>query len=143
MKIDTDILRQVAHRAIHPELAAKHHFTLLAAADLIDKLRAAGFITPDGEAVKVHDVMNCDGYRNSNLTLTKDGKVFFGGALWRVVEDQRESRETGYAIGEIYQVAFYMRQDDVAEDEQYTGPDECYSTREAAEAARKGGVFNG
>lgn len=51
-KIDTDIIRAVANRVISPGFEETHRDTLLAAADLLDQCRAAGFITPKGEVVE-------------------------------------------------------------------------------------------
>lgn len=52
MKIDTDILRALADTILNKDTLADTRAQVLAAADLIDKLRAAGFITNDGEAAR-------------------------------------------------------------------------------------------
>lgn len=100
------------------------------AADLLDKLRAAGFITPEGEVRKV----------NGTLVYDADGNIVaHGGKVWVM----------GYTP-EAHECFTVVLTDDwvgrAGEDPyvSWGGPghgaepiSHCHSTREAAEAARK------
>ena len=101
----------VVAAAVQAEQAARERVTVLDAT--IDKCRAAGFLTPEGEAKKVL----------GTLPLTADGYVVGnGGRFW-----SPGGTACGYCMAEDH-------------NESHWAMIECYSTREAAEAARKGGA---
>ena len=113
----------VVAAAVQAEQAARERVTVLDAT--IDKCRAAGFLTPEGEARKVL----------GKLPLTADGYVFGVDAptVYAIYRD----KVVGAACS-----AESNPCDECGNDNLFSAF-ECYSTREAAEAARKGGVFNG